>query len=182
MGLSVPQPVGVNQRSAAEAKIALFRSPFHGREDVYPRRFESWQTGRAGYAPACAHEWVPGICKKRRIKCYDCPHRRFLPVTDNVIRWHLSGRDDQGRGFVRGLYPIFWTRPVSCWPQILTRPRGRTTQPRSWRPVTKWSWRQLWSDLAQAMVDTFGSSSAKPYLYDLPMPTCGCNSTNSMEN
>jgi hypothetical protein len=52
------QQVGVNQRSPAKAKIALFRSLFHGREDVYPRRFESRKTGRAGYAPACAHEWA----------------------------------------------------------------------------------------------------------------------------
>jgi hypothetical protein len=36
----------VNQPSSAEAKIALFRSLFHGREDVYPRRFESRKTGR----------------------------------------------------------------------------------------------------------------------------------------
>ena len=36
--LSTLQQVGVNQHSPAEAKIALFRSLFHGREDVYPRR------------------------------------------------------------------------------------------------------------------------------------------------
>src|SRR5207247_9814212 len=40
-------------------------------------------------------------------KCADCPNRRFLPVTDEVIRWHLSGRDDQGRDFVMGVYPLF---------------------------------------------------------------------------
>ena len=91
--------VGVNQHSPAEAKIALFRSLFRGREDVYPRRFESRKTGRAGYSPACANEWVAGICEKPRIKCSECPHQRFLPVTDKVIRRHLSGRDGQGRGF-----------------------------------------------------------------------------------
>ncbi len=90
----------MNQHSPAEAKIALFRSLFRGREDVYPRRFESRKTGRAGYSPACANEWVAGICEKPRIKCSECPHQRFLPVTDEVIRWHLSGRDEQGRGFV----------------------------------------------------------------------------------
>jgi hypothetical protein len=35
----------VNQTSPSQAKIALFR----GREDVYPRRFESRTTGKAGY-------------------------------------------------------------------------------------------------------------------------------------
>ena len=33
-------------------------------------------------------------------------NRRFLPVTDDVIRWHLSGRDDNGRDFVMGVYPM----------------------------------------------------------------------------
>lgn len=41
----------VERTSTSEAKIALFRSLFRGREDVYPRRFESRKTGRAGYAP-----------------------------------------------------------------------------------------------------------------------------------
>jgi hypothetical protein len=44
--------------SPAEAKIALFRSLFRGRVDMYPRRFESRKTGRSGYAPVCANEWV----------------------------------------------------------------------------------------------------------------------------
>src|SRR5205823_12264937 len=96
----------VDQRSSSEAKIALFRSLFRGRDDVYPRRFESRKTGKAGYAPACANEWVRGICEKPRIKCADCPHQRFLPITDNVTRWHLSGQDDNGRDFVMGVYPM----------------------------------------------------------------------------
>ena len=86
-------PGALNRHSAAAAKIALFRSLFRGREDVYPRRFESRRTGKSGYAPACANEWVRGICEKPHIKCAVCPHRRFLPVTDDAIRWHLSGRD-----------------------------------------------------------------------------------------
>jgi superfamily II DNA or RNA helicase/very-short-patch-repair endonuclease len=97
---------GVNQRSPSEAKIALFRSLFRGREDVYPRRFESRKTGRAGYSPACANEWTQGICAKPKIKCSECPHQRFLPVTDEVIRWHLSGQDDDGHDFVMGVYPM----------------------------------------------------------------------------
>lgn len=101
-----PVQVGVNQLSPADEKIALFRSLFRGREDVYPRRFESRKTGRSGYAPACANEWVPGVCEKPRIKCAECPNRRFLPVTDDVIRWHLSGRDAAGQPFVAGVYPM----------------------------------------------------------------------------
>lgn len=96
----------VHQLSLSEEKIALFRSLFRGREDVYPRRFESRKTGKSGYAPACANEWVRGICEKPRVKCAECPNRRFLPVTDDVIRWHLSGRDEAGQPFVAGVYPM----------------------------------------------------------------------------
>ncbi len=99
-------PGVVDQRSSSEEKIRIFRSLFRGREDVYPRRFESRKTGRAGYAPACANEWVRGVCEKPRIKCAECPNRRFLPVTDDVIRWHLSGRDPEGQPFVAGVYPL----------------------------------------------------------------------------
>src|SRR5437762_3841637 len=96
----------VHQHSTADAKIRLFRSLFRGRDDVYPRRFESRKTGKSGYAPACGNEWIRGICEKPRIRCADCSHQRFLPVTDDVIRWHLSGHDDSGEPFVAGVYPM----------------------------------------------------------------------------
>ena len=97
---------GVHRSSPAQAKIALFRSLFRGREDVWPRRFESLRTGKSGYAPACANEWRPGVCEKPRIKCAICPHRQFLPVTDDAIRWHLTGTDDAGEPFTMGVYPM----------------------------------------------------------------------------
>jgi hypothetical protein len=96
----------VDHQSSPEAKVTLFRSLFRGREDVYARRFESRRTGKSGYAPACANEWVRGVCEKPRIKCAECPHRHFLPLSDEVIRWHLSGHDDSGQPFVAGVYPM----------------------------------------------------------------------------
>jgi hypothetical protein len=97
---------GIGTHSPAPTKIALFRSLFRGREDVYARRFESRRTGRSGYAPACVNEWVRGICEKPRIKCAVCPNRRFLPVTDDVLGWHLQGRDESGQAFVAGVYSL----------------------------------------------------------------------------
>ena len=123
----------VNQTSSSEAKIALFRSLFRGRDDVYPRRFESRKTGKSGYAPACANEWVRGICEKPRIKCAECPNRRFLPVTDDVIRWHLSGHDAEGSRSSRASIRCSWTRRASSWPSISTRPAGA----RMLRPFSK---------------------------------------------
>jgi hypothetical protein len=53
----------VRQSSSAADKISLFRSLFRGREDVYPVRFESRKTGRAGCQPACAHEGARNVCE-----------------------------------------------------------------------------------------------------------------------
>lgn len=80
-------------------KVALFRSLFRGRTDVYPLRWESAK-GKAGYSPACSNEWKPGICNKPRIKCGDCDHRLLLPVTDHVIYNHLTGQHTVG------VYPL----------------------------------------------------------------------------
>jgi hypothetical protein len=60
----------VDRTASSEAKIALFRSLFRGRDDVYPRRFESRKTDRADYAPACANESIRGVCETSRIKLY----------------------------------------------------------------------------------------------------------------
>lgn len=107
------QTDSIHHLSPPESKIALFRTLFRGREDVYPRRFESRRTGKSGYSPACGNEWVQGLCEKPRIKCTACPHQHFLPVTDNVIRWHLSGQDDAGHDFVMGVYPLL--RDETCF-------------------------------------------------------------------
>ena len=50
-------------------KIKLFRSLFRGRGDVFPRFWVNAKKGKHGYAPACANEWVHGLCEKPRVKC-----------------------------------------------------------------------------------------------------------------
>jgi hypothetical protein len=104
---------GIDHRSPPQTKIVLFRNLFRGREDVYPRRFESRKTGRTGYQPVCANEWVQGICEKPRIKCSDCLRQRFLAVTDEAVLWHLSGHDNEGKDFVMGIYPML--RDETCF-------------------------------------------------------------------
>ncbi len=100
------QSATVTHHSSPDDKIAHFRSLFRRREEVYPRRFESRKTGKSGYSPVCANEWVRDICNKREVQCAKCPNRRFLPVTDETIRRHLIGHDDKGREFVMGVYPM----------------------------------------------------------------------------
>ena len=101
--------------SSAAEKIALFRSLFAGRTDVFPTRWENRKNGRSGYAPACAHEWVKGICGKPQIKCGECPNQAFIPVSDDVIASHLRGVDFRGRDtdFVAGVYPLQFDE--TCW-------------------------------------------------------------------
>ena len=93
-------PLPPNIPSTAEEKVALFRSLFRGREDVFPKLWENTKTGRKGYAPACSNEWVGGVCRKPRVKCGSCSHRAFLPVTNQVVLDHLQGQH------VIGVYPL----------------------------------------------------------------------------
>ena len=100
-----PELPSVTNQSAPEAKIYLFCSLFRGREDVYPKRFESLKTGKSGYQPACRNKWV----EKPEM-------REYLPVTDEVVRNHLLGMAPQsgsGRDFTIGVYPML--PDETCW-------------------------------------------------------------------
>ncbi len=94
----VAAPVSAGQLSTDE-KVALFRRLFRGRTDVYPVRWAS-KAGKTGYSPACANEWRAGVCEKPRIKCADCGRRLLVPLTDQTIYDHLSGRHTVG------VYPL----------------------------------------------------------------------------
>jgi len=80
-------------------KITLFKRLFRGRDDVYPQRWESAK-GKSGYSPACGNEWKPGVCHKPRVKCGECSKRMLLPVSDDLIFNHLSGK------LTIGVYPL----------------------------------------------------------------------------
>lgn len=106
----------VTANSLEASKIALFRSLFRGREDVYPKRFESKRTGRQGYQPVCRNEWIRPICKKPKVKCAACENRDFEPISYEVIRKHLLGVDPKDRlqkEFVIGIYPMLGDE--TCW-------------------------------------------------------------------
>jgi superfamily II DNA or RNA helicase len=81
-------------------KVALFRELFRGRVDVFPKRWVNAKKGTKGYSPACANEWIRGVCDKPRVKCGECLNQAFLPVTDQVILDHFQGRH------VAGVYPM----------------------------------------------------------------------------
>ena len=104
-GLAIGQPRSTPQSSAE--KIALFRSLFRGRDDVYPVRFVSKRTGKSGYAPACANKFVRGVCDLPRIRCGECSNQAFLPVDDAALHAHLTGKH------VMGVYPLL--PDETCW-------------------------------------------------------------------
>ncbi len=89
---------------SADAKVALFRSIFRGREDVFARRWQSAK-GKSGYQPVCSNEWRSDLCNKKQYKCNECPHRQLSPLTDRDIFEHLSGNDPNGRDVI-GLFPV----------------------------------------------------------------------------
>ena len=114
--LDVFQKALLTNHSSEAEKISLFRKIFKGREDVYPRRFESRKTGNTGYQPACRNEWRRGVCDKPRIRCSVCDKREFLPITDEVIRCHLLGSDPKEKAdkdFTIGIYPLM--PDETCW-------------------------------------------------------------------
>jgi superfamily II DNA or RNA helicase len=90
----------LNTNSSVPDKIRLFRSLFHGREDVYPLMWQNKKTLKVGYIPACKNDWKSGLCDKFRVKCSECPNRELTPLTDQVIQNHLEGK------ITAGVYPL----------------------------------------------------------------------------
>lgn len=94
-------------RFTSAEKVALFRSLFRGRTDVFPKLWMNPKKATKGYAPACFNEWVPNLCGKPQVKCGECPNQAFIPVDDLVILNHLQGRH------TLGVYPML--SDESCW-------------------------------------------------------------------
>ncbi|WP_371924911.1 hypothetical protein [Endozoicomonas sp. SCSIO W0465] len=88
-------------------KIQIYRSLFKGRDDVIAVRWQSNNSGRSGYSPACHNEWRPGICQKPGVKCTDCPHQNFEQYTDQAVHSHLTGKR------TLGIYPL--NQNDTCW-------------------------------------------------------------------
>lgn len=93
-------------QTAAE-KVRLFRERFRGRTDVFPRLWENARSGKSGYSPACANEWVRGVCGKPKTRCSECSSQRFLPLDDSVVLGHLNG------DHTIGVYPLL--AGDTCW-------------------------------------------------------------------
>src|SRR5438445_8648773 len=83
----------ITNTSEPDAKIALFRKLFRGREDVYALRWVG-RNGKSGYSPAAPRDDNHGF------KTSDYKKRKCFPLTDAVIRDHLLGKHTVG------IYPL----------------------------------------------------------------------------
>lgn len=99
-------PIATPPRAPAE-KVKLFRQLFRGRDDLYPTRFVSKKTNKAGYAPACSNKFVAGVCELPKVKCGDCTNQAFHRVDDAAVLRHLRGEH------VMGVYPML--PDETCW-------------------------------------------------------------------
>ncbi len=91
-----PRPsLHLDSGAAAAEKVALIRSLFRGRDNVYALRWENARTGKSGYAPATAGGWTKSGPKT------------YLPLTDDAVVRHLRGRESIG------IYPLL--EDDTCW-------------------------------------------------------------------
>lgn len=95
----------VTKKSSFEEKARLFAQLFHGREDVYAKRWEN-DKGKSGYEPVCLNEWIPGVCQK---PCKKCKNASYAPFNQNAILRHLSKHNDS----VFGIYAL--QPDETCW-------------------------------------------------------------------
>lgn len=88
-------------------RVALFRSLFRGREDVYAVRWEG-SGGRSGYMPKSDRDWKAyNASKAEDRKRTDRKTRKLWPLTDQAVEDHLRGRQ------TIGIYPLLLDE--TCW-------------------------------------------------------------------
>lgn len=91
----------------AAQRIALYRSLFRGRDDVYAVRWAS-PDGRSGYSPRADRDWQAYLAAKESDRRkVDRQTRKFRPLTDDVVRAHLMGE------YTIGIYPLLLDE--TCW-------------------------------------------------------------------
>lgn len=95
----------VNKNITTE-QIDLFITLFHGRTDVYAKRFIN-KAGNVGYSPACSSFWKEGCPKKygRKIKCAECPNQNWIKLSRKLLREHLEGHKEDCTDVI-GIYPM----------------------------------------------------------------------------
>ena len=100
----------IDASSPDDAKLALLASLFGARSDVYATRWDNTSTGKSGWSPATRGGW-----SRHRSR------QDYLPLTGDVFRAHLEGRETVG------IYPLLAATPAPCWRATSTREPGCST-------------------------------------------------------
>ena len=95
----------INRFSSPEEKIALFKSLFSGRTDVFALRWHNEKSNKSGYSPVCKNKWISGKCDLKKYSCAACPFRFPESLSDSRIYNHLAGKDLHCRDVI-GIYPL----------------------------------------------------------------------------
>ncbi len=149
-------PAPARKVISTEQKIALFRSLFRGREDVFALRWEA-PDGRHGYSPrqsaigkhtTRAGPKIVSGWTKRRGSTFRFRTKRYTTI------WPAN----RPSAFIR----FYTMRPAGSWQLILTRRVGSATPTPFEPPATISEFRRRWSGLARGRALTFGSSSNAP--------------------
>ena len=108
--LCLPAPAEIASVAAPtdkDSKVALFRSLFRGREDVYAERWRM-KDGNWGYRPAGQKDWEAILASRPEDrKKVDRQTRTLYPFTDEVVKLHLTGKK------AIGIYPLLTDE--TCW-------------------------------------------------------------------
>lgn len=83
------EAVLIDGAASAEEKLALLRSLFGARSDVFAILWDSASTSKSGWSPAVRGGWANKRTKKE-----------YLPLTDEVLARHLRG------DATIGIYPL----------------------------------------------------------------------------
>ena len=69
---------------------------------MVPKYWHSAKTDESGYSPICANEWKKEVCQKGKVKdaCKYCDNQVYVPLTDNLLRDHVTGKSRYG------VYPL----------------------------------------------------------------------------
>ena len=133
-------------------RVALFRSLFRGRDDVYAVRWES-SDGRSGYMPKSDRDWKAyNASRPEDRKRTDRKTRKLWPLTDQAVEDHLRGRQTVGVYSLRV--------DETCWFLAVDfdKKPGSKTPLRFWIPAANWTCPLYWSVPVPAMVVMYGSS------------------------
>ena len=162
--------------SSTRRRQSKRRSPCFGHSSAVGRmctRADSKAGRRAGLATRRPAR-TSGYAESARSLASSAPsvlNRRFLPVTDTVMRWHLSGFDDAGQPFVAGVYPLLldetcfflaadfdkagWEQDALAFVERLPPPEYS----RRSRTLALWTWRARVAVLRRGPAGRPGSAS-----------------------